>query len=1031
MWWLHCVMLLFLAGLASPASLDTEMAAALEESLESDTIVLSIRHLRPKRRKNKIGVETLLLVSSSNEKLQLKLDREDKKVIVETLDEKKHFNLPSIVQEKVIDSLVFLIDLKKDESDITLYANCIMEGKVTLSQSLKKMFHTKSKLQVYRDRRNIIDLDSDTKVQEVLNRLKCDLHDQMLANDATDMAEDYRPQIRGDIPIIHDCDENLLVETINKLINVVKRLEQEMQSMRTENQALRQLLEQCDVCRPASESHTRVTCNSDPAPCFPGVECRDTSDGPTCGRCPSGYVGNGFECKPGISCDQSPCYPGVRCYDSVDGFQCGSCPHGYTGNGQHCKQQRYGCEYNPCSRGVDCQNTNEPPYYRCGSCPDGYTGNGTNCHDLDECDLAEPCDPRVQCTNLNPGYRCGPCPVGFTGSSGVIGVGLEYAVRNRQQCYDINECDDGRNGGCTQNSICQNTEGSFTCGPCLSGFVGNQTHGCRSMPGLCPDGTHCDPNAQCYRIGLDRYGCKCNIGWAGDGFICGVDTDLDRWPDYDVGCSHGRCRKDNCPHIPNSGQEDADGDQMGDVCDDDADNDGISNEPDNCPLVPNPDQLDTDQDGADKSGNECDNCPTVPNVNQEDVDKDGIGDACDPDMDNDGILNNQDNCPRISNPDQRDQDSDGLGDVCDNCPRIPNTNQEDSDFDNIGNVCDNDIDRDRDGIQDSSDNCPKISNSDQLDKDGDGRGDECDHDADGDGVSNNNDNCRLVYNPDQEDLNGNGVGDECEDDFDGDGVINHMDNCPNNSKIFQTDFRTFQTVALDPEGETQIDPHWIIYDEGAEIVQTMNSDPGLALGYDAFSGVDFEGTIFVDTNVDDDYIGFIFSYQNSHKFYTVMWKKKGQTYWQATPFRAVAEPGIQLKLVNSISGPGRMLRNSLWQTGNTQDQVKLLWKDPRNVGWKENTAYRWLLIHRPKISLIRLIIYEGKRIVADSGNIFDSTLKGGRLGVLSFSQEKVIWADLVYRCNENIPQEIYDELSPRLKQEINVDSGSLWFQHAK
>lgn len=33
-----------------------------------------------------------------------------------------------------------------------------------------------------------------------------------------------------------------------------------------------------------------------------------------------------------------------------------------------------------------------------------------------------------------------------------------------------------------------------------------------------------------------------------------------------------------------------------------------------------------------------------------------------------------------------------------------------------------------------------------------------------------------------------------------------------------------------------------------------------------------------------------------------MWKKNAQTYWQATPFRAVAEPGIQLKLVDSQTG---------------------------------------------------------------------------------------------------------------------------------
>jgi hypothetical protein len=47
----------------------------------------------------------------------------------------------------------------------------------------------------------------------------------------------------------------------------------------------------------------------------------------------------------------------------------------------------------------------------------------------------------------------------------------------------------------------------------------------------------------------------------------------------------------------------------------------------------------------------------------------------------------------------------------------------------------------------------------------------------------------------------------------------------------------------------------------------------------------------------------------------------------------------------------------------------------------------------------RVRLYEGMTLVADSGVLVDTSMRGGRLGVFCFSQEQIIWSNLGYRCN--------------------------------
>jgi len=196
---------------------------------------------------------------------------------------------------------------------------------------------------------------------------------------------------------------------------------------------------------------------------------------------------------------------------------------------------------------------------------------------------------------------------------------------------------------------------------------------------------------------------------------------------------------------------------------------------------------DSDEDGVLDMN---DNCPDVHNPGQDDTDGDGVGDACDGEGSISGTVLNAAGDP-IEGAwvyvdwywQSANTDADGTYMIT----GLPNgeyrvqagaSGYESQYYQNVTDwslatpvqvIINQDkpginfslpVDQDSDGFGDYRDNCPATYNSDQANMDGDGEGDVCDPDIDGDGVANESDTCPLA-DVDQADTDGDGYGDAC------------------------------------------------------------------------------------------------------------------------------------------------------------------------------------------------------------------------------------------------------------------------------
>ena len=181
------------------------------------------------------------------------------------------------------------------------------------------------------------------------------------------------------------------------------------------------------------------------------------------------------------------------------------------------------------------------------------------------------------------------------------------------------------------------------------------------------------------------------------------------------------------------------------------------------------------------------------------------------------------------------------------------------------------------------------------------------------------------------------------------------------------------TLVVDHE-----DPDWQV--DGDQVTQKNNADGSMLISnFDMYSER-IEGTWMVsqDPDEDDDWIGFVFGYQDEQHFYLFDWKM-GECDW----FDGHSDAGMRIAVVNSddVLGPYDMTN-----TAGSEGKVTTLYHN--DIPWEKDKEYRFILDYFP--GLFHITIKDGDTVLMDE-EFEDSTYLKGKFGFYNYSQGEVLY----------------------------------------
>ena len=184
---------------------------------------------------------------------------------------------------------------------------------------------------------------------------------------------------------------------------------------------------------------------------------------------------------------------------------------------------------------------------------------------------------------------------------------------------------------------------------------------------------------------------------------------------------------------------------------------------------------------------------------------------------------------------------------------------------------------------------------------------------------------------------------------------------------------------------TQPNANWVLMQSNTVAVQRVNADASMLLSPFVLQSDQIQGSWMVNTNEDDDFIGFVFGHQDDRHFYLFDWKRSFQN-----DSRGRAEPGMSVKV---ISAPSALTAVDLGSTipVNT-NRVRLLYHNA--IPWQHFTNYDFNLEFQPGHFVIT--VSRGPTVL-DRIVVNDPTYASGRFGFYNFSQSEVNYSGFTRR----------------------------------